>query len=196
MEKLKNSLIEKGYGFEAFESIEELNKFLLKDIGPNESIGFGGSVTIKEAGIYESFKSRGNKLYWHWTKDCDDPLKKASQADIYMTSSNAITEDGKLINIDGTGNRVSSMIYGHKRVYIIVGKNKISKDYQEGLDRARNIAGPKNAKRLRVNTPCVKLGKCIDCKSKDRICRVEICFHEKPSSQPIIICLVNENLGY
>ena len=108
-----------------------------------------------------------------------------------------MAETGEIINIDGTGNRVAAVSYGHKKVYIIVGKNKVEPDFEKALFRARNVAAPLNARRLARNTPCVKNElKCHDCKSPERICRTLSVFYTKPSGCEYEVVLINEELGY
>lgn len=193
----KTSLEGNGFQVKVFENVSKVKKVLLETIAMDESIALGGSITLSDIGIYEDFKERGNETYWHWkADDKKNELNKAYNADVYITSTNALTLDGKLVNMDGTGNRVSSMFYGHKRVYIIVGRNKICKDYDEAMNRIKNIAAPKNAKRLNINTPCKFIGKCNDCDSPDRICNVEVIIHKNTTGSNINIFLVDEDLGY
>lgn len=152
---------------------------------------------MSELGIYESFKESGYNIYWHWKGgDKKQELNNAYTADVYIASTNGITLDGKLVNVDGVGNRASSMFYGHERVYIIAGKNKICKDYEEARNRIKEIAAPKNAQRLGISTPCSKTGNCNDCSSIDRICNVEVIIHRNPTSSNINIFLIDEELGY
>ncbi len=142
-------------------------------------------------------KKRGNKIFWHWkAKDRDKELELAKNSQIYISSTNALTLDGKLVNMDGVGNRVSSMFYGHERVYIIAGRNKICKDYDEARERIKMIAAPKNASRLNTNTPCRFTGRCNDCDSSDRICKIEVIIHKNPTGGDIRIYLIDEELGY
>ena len=116
---------------------------------------------------------------------------------LYLSSVNGLAETGEIINIDGTGNRVASGLYGHKKVYFIVGRNKLAPDYDAALWRARNIAGPKNAQRLQKKTPCaVKGDKCYDCKSPERICSALVVYWRKPSSMDFEVVLVDEDLGF
>ncbi|HEY4544355.1 MAG TPA: LUD domain-containing protein, partial [Tissierellaceae bacterium] len=161
-----------------------------------ESISIGGSITIEEIDIYNKLLDKGNNVIWHWRDNDKDILTKAINTDIYLTSSNAITGDGKIVNMDGTGNRVSSMIFGHKRVYIIVGKNKLVENYEMARERIKNIAGPLNAKRLNRKTPCTITGKCSDCSSEERICKVETVIHKNPGGTEITVCYVDKELGY
>lgn len=193
---LEKNLIDNGFTVKRFKNTKELNRELLSQIKLGDSVGFGGSITVRDIGIYEELKDRGNKVFWHWKKDVEDPINKAKDADVYITSTNALTIDGKLVNMDGNGNRVASMIYGHRDVFVIVGKNKITDDYQGARDRIRNIAAPLNAKRLNCKTPCVHTGKCSDCDSSDRICKVEVVIHKNPGNTNINIYIVDEDLGY
>ncbi|HHV38757.1 MAG TPA: LUD domain-containing protein [Tepidimicrobium sp.] len=188
-----------GNGFNAFvfRGVDEAREALLKGIDLEESIAFGGSMTLYDMGLYEEFKKRGNDIYWHWkAEDRQGELKAARDADIYISSTNALTLDGKLVNMDGVGNRVSSMFYGHKRVYIIAGRNKLTKDLKEARERIDNIAAPKNAKRLDVDTPCKFTGECNDCDSPARICNVEVIIHKNTTGSDINIFLIDEDLGY
>ena len=110
---------------------------------------------------------------------------------------NGIAETGEVVNIDGTGNRVASMTYGHEKLYLVVSENKVGKTYEDALFRARNIAAPLNAKRLGRKTPCAEKGdKCYDCNSPERICNVLNVFYKKPGSQDVEVVLIHENLGY
>ena len=116
---------------------------------------------------------------------------------MYLSSVNGAAETGELINIDGTGNRVASGLFGHEKVYFIIGQNKVAPDYDAALWRARNIAAPKNAQRLGVQTPCaVKGDRCYDCKSPQRICRALVVYWEKPRSMDMEVVLVRQDLGY
>lgn len=193
----KSSLEKNGFNVHAFNTVQEVIEFLIEEISVTETIAFGGSITLYNMGLYEELKKRGNEIYWHWMADNRDrELKNAANTDIYISSTNAITLDGKLVNMDGVGNRVASLIYGHRKVYIIAGKNKISKDYAKARERIKTIAAPKNAHRLNVNTPCAKTGECSDCNSSDRICKIEVIIHKNPTGADINILLINEDLGY
>ncbi len=193
---LKENFEKNNIKFKSFENIYSLNDYLLNDIKDFESISIGGSITIEEIDIYNKLLDKGNNVIWHWRDNDKDTLISAMNTDIYLTSSNAITEDGKIVNMDGTGNRVSSMIFGHKRVYIIVGKNKLVENYEMARERIKNIAGPLNAKRLNRKTPCTITGKCSDCSSEERICKVETIIHKNPGGTEIIVCYVDKELGY
>lgn len=197
--KVKDVLREKGYEVNVFDTAMEAAAYLDLQID-GEKVGFGGSVTLKEMGLYEKL-SKHNHVIWHNRLPegvSDKEMRmEARTADIYVSSVNGLAETGEIINIDGTGNRVASIFYGHKKVYLVIGKNKLAKDYDQALWRARNIASPLNAKRLGVKTPCAANGdKCYDCNSPQRICRGLFVLWEKPMAGDIEILLINEDLGY
>lgn len=197
IQTLINKLNKNGFKAEFFHNSLEVKNKLLKIINIEDTVGIGGSMTINDLNIYEDLIDRGNKVYWHWkAKDKKQELDNAKNAKVYLSSSNAITMEGKIVNKDGVGNRVSSMIYGHQQVFIIVGKNKICKDYEQAIKRIETVAAPKNAIRLDLKTPCRYTGKCSDCDSPDRMCNVESILHKNPSGSNINIFIVNENLGY
>lgn len=194
--QLENTLIENGFTVKIFNNKREAKEKLISEIKKEDSVGIGGSITIEELEVYEELKKKGNSVFWHWRKDVENPINKAKDSDIYLTSTNALTMDGKFVNVDGNGNRVSSMFFGHRDVFIIVGKNKICDDYEAAKIRIDTIAGPKNAKRLKLNTPCVHTGKCSDCNSPDRICKIETIIHKNPGQTNIHVYLIDEELGY
>lgn len=196
---IKENLLSLGYDVKCFEKSSEAICFLNAEID-GETVGFGGSMTLSEMGLYDSLAEH-NEVFWHYRipegKTSEDMRKSASFADVYLSSVNGIAESGEIINIDGYCNRVASIFYGHKRVYLVVGKNKIAKDYDEALYRAKNIAAPLNAKRLMLDTPCaVKGDRCYNCNSKSKICRGLSVLWAKPSSAEFCVILINENLGY
>lgn len=124
-------------------------------------------------------------------------MKDALTADVFLTSANGVAQSGEIINIDGNCNRVAGELYGHEKVYIIVGKNKIAPDFDKALWRARNIAAPKNAMRLNKHTPCAVDGVCHDCSSPERICKGLVVLWRKPSnSAKYEVVLIDEELGF
>ena len=198
-DKVKQNLEEKGYKVTVFDSAQDAAEYLDKKID-GKSVGFGGSVTVQEMGLYEKLQSH-NEVYSH-AKIPEGKTKKeiqalANSADIYILSANGLSETGEIINIDGACNRISSSCYGHERVIFVIGKNKLAPTYDEALYRARNIAAPKNAQRLKKNTPCAKnADKCYNCNSPDRICRVLSVFWSKPMVGEFEVVLINEDLGF
>jgi hypothetical protein len=192
-------------GFTAFyvPSKEEALKRTLEMIPCDTKVGIGGSVTIREIGLPKALKERGNPLADHWQPDLSKEevnMVRRSQltSDFFLSSSNAITMDGKLLNADGTGNRVAAMIFGPRKVIIVAGINKIVKDAEEGLRRIRDVASPMNANRLGLNSPCGREGTCVEeeCEPPERLCNVVTILERRPDLTEITIMLVGETLGY
>ncbi len=195
--RVKQNLEARGFRVSVFATAAEAADYLDSAID-NTSVGFGGSVTLEQMGLYERLE-RHDRVNWHWrpTVDGADARQAAMTAEHYITSVNGLAETGELINIDGTGNRVASTLYGHKKVWFVVGRNKLAPTYEEALWRARNIAAPKNAQRLGRKTPCaVKADHCYDCKSPERICRGLVVLWEAIGSMEMEVVLVDEALGY
>ena len=200
VDRLIEALNKNGFKTIYAETGKEAAKIIMDSISPEETVGVGGSLTIRELGLVESLINRGNKVFHHWRKGMTseevlETLKNELSSDVFLTSSNAVTMDGKLVNRDMVGNRVSAMIFGPKRVFVVVGVNKIVKDVNEALERIKRVA-PLNAKRIGAKTPCVESGYCVDCDSPDRICRVTTIIEKVPSRTEITVVLVNESLGY
>lgn len=192
-EALTRTLEGLGYTVRTFETAQEAAGYLDSRID-GRTVAFGGSMTVKEMGLYPLLASH-NQAVWHWE---GGSLAQAMNADVYITSVNALAETGEMINIDGNGNRVASTLYGHKEVYFVVGVNKIAPDYDAALWRARNIASPKNAQRLGKKTPCaVKGERCYDCRSPERICRaLTVLWGPMMNGSHMEIILINQELGY
>ncbi len=190
---LTQNLERLGYQVTHFATAQEAADYLDSQIDQT-SAAFGGSMTLKEMDLYPRL-SRHNRVVWHWE---GASAEDAVGTEVYITSINGLAETGELINIDGTGNRASATLYGHKRVYFVVGSNKIAPDYDAALWRARNIASPKNAQRLGMKTPCAAKGdRCYNCQSPERICRALVVLWEKPKSvERMEVVLVDEPLGY
>ena len=135
-----------------------------------------------------------NRVLWHWT---GAELQEAVTTDVYLTSVNGAAENGDLVNIDGTGNRVSSTLFGHRKVYFVAGRNKISPDFNSALWRLRNVVAPRNAQRLGRKTPCaIKGDKCYNCSSPERICNALVVHYKKMGSMEMEVVLVDQELGY
>ncbi|MDD6605129.1 MAG: lactate utilization protein [Oscillospiraceae bacterium] len=192
-ETVKKNLEARGFSVSTFSTAAEAAAYLDSAID-GTTVGIGGSMTVQQMGLHEKLAAH-NEVHWHWT-DGPEARAKAAHADVYITSANGLTENGEVINIDGAGNRVASTLYGHKRVYFIIGRNKLAPTYDEALWRARNIAAPKNAQRLGKKTPCaVKGDRCYDCKSPDRICRGLVVLWGPSMGVETEIVLVDEDLG-
>lgn len=196
---LKTNLEKLGYKVSCFDTAAQAAAYLNQEID-QKTVGFGGSCTLQEMGLYESLSAH-NQVFWHWKPENDmtapQMLAVARSTEVYLSSVNGAAETGELINIDGNGNRVSEIAYGHKKVYLIVGENKIAPDYDSALYRVRNVAAPLNARRLNKKTPCAVNGdKCYDCKSPERICKVLSVLMGAPACGEYEVVLVHEKLGY
>lgn len=195
----------KKNGFDAFyvSTKEEALDKILQLIPEKSKVGIPGSVTLREIGIVESLIEKGYDVAENWLKKYSpeedlEIRKKHLTSDVLLTSSNAVTEDGKLVNIDGAGNRVAAMIFGPKKVIIAVGVNKIVKDVFDGIERVRNTAAPMNVKRVGGNTPCYLNGDCDleECKPPDRHCHIISIIEKKPMKTDTTIVMVGEDLGF
>lgn len=196
---LKENLERLGYQVTEFDTKEAATEYMDSRID-GKTVGFGGSMTLKEMELSDKLEKH-NQVLWHWNvpegKSGADILKEAQTADIYISSVNGIAETGEIINIDGNCNRVAGIMFGHEKVYLVAGENKVAADYDKALYRARNIAAPLNAKRLGKKTPCAAKGdRCYNCTSPERICRGLSVFWTKPSGREYEIILIHENLGY
>lgn len=196
---LKDNLEKAGYSVAEFQTKEEATAYMNGQID-GQTVAFGGSVTIEQMGLYEALSSH-NEVIWHWAipegKTAAEVLADARTTDVYVSSVNGVAETGEIVNIDGNGNRVAGIMYGHKKVYLLISENKVAKDYESALDRARNIAAPLNAKRLNKKTPCaVCADRCYNCSGPDRICNELSVLWKKPYGCAYEIILIHENLGY
>ncbi len=187
-----------GYRVSVFATAKDAAAYLDREID-GTSVGIGGSVTVQEMGLAPLLR-RHNRVVWHWEceegKTAEEMLDAATATEVYLSSVGALAESGELVNIDGTGNRLAGTLYGHRRVYFLVGSNKIVKDEAAAVWRTRNIAAPKNAARLGRATPCAADGKCHNCKSPARICRALSILWAAPRGASYEVVLIDEPLGY
>ena len=183
-------------GYYAADKAEAL-KIALELIPQKSSIGMGGAMSAHEIGLVEALK---NGDYNFIDRDATDDKRAAMlatyDADYFLTSANAMTEDGVMINIDGNSNRVSAICQGPKHVLVIVGMNKICPDVDAAMKRARQVAAPTNAQRFGLDTPCSKTGACFNCKSPDTICCQILITRFSRHKDRIHVILVNDNLGF
>jgi hypothetical protein len=171
---------------------------LLELIPTGATVGVPGSRTVRETGIVEALKSRGEQVFDHWTAPAEDSLavrKSQLACDVLLVSTNALTEAGELVNRDGIGNRVAAMVFGPRQVVVVAGRNKLVADLLAAEARIRRIAAPRRAKELNLQTPCVKAGECQDCNHAQRICRATVILLRRPSLTPIRVMVVGEDLG-
>lgn len=199
-QKAVKALIKNGFDAVYVPTKEEAVKKALDLVPQNAKVGVGGSVTIRELGIVDELKARDHELFDHHLVDTPEEKNRMRKGqltcDVFFSSTNALTLDGKLVNIDGTGNRVASMIFGPGHVVLIVGANKITDDLQQAMIRAKHLAAPMNAMRLNLKTPCATTGYCSDCNSEDRICKVTTIIEYKPDLTNFTVILVGEEIGY
>ena len=166
-------------------------------IDEGSSVTMGGCASAHEIGLVEALKkSDGYDFIDRYTMDPRESLLAAYDADVFIASANAMTQDGIIVNIDGHSNRVSCIAQGPKKVVFIVGMNKVTSDLDSAMKRARNIAAPANAQRFDINTPCKKTGACHDCKSPDTICCQFLITRYSRHEGRINVVLVGENLGF
>ena len=176
---------------------EEALARALSLIPEGSSVTMGGAMSAHEIGLVEALKA-GNYRFIDRDAMADKraAMLAAYDADFFLTSANAMTEDGEMVNIDGNANRVSAIAQGPKKVLVIVGMNKICGDLDGAMKRARNVAAPINAQRFGLNTPCAKTGACMNCKSPDTICCQFLITRFSRHADRIHVILVNDELGF
>lgn len=162
------------------------------------AVGCGVSMTLEELGLYDSLASHNTLIYHRRSEDVEAARRAAMSTEVYLLSANGIAEStGEIISIDGVGNRAASTLFGHRKVYFVAGRNKVSPDYVSALYRVRNVVAPKNARRMGIKTPCAaKADRCYDCNSPERICRGLVVHYKRMKSMDMEVVLVDEELGY
>jgi len=169
---------------------------ILEAIPADASIEMAGSVSVGQLGLLDKLRERGNKgLDFPKPEEFSFDAMWKNRRDVLLVSTNAVTLDGKLVNTDGMGNRVSTMFFGVKQVVLLVGANKIVRNLEEALERVQKVISPYHAKYLGLNTPCAATGECSDCNSPQRICNITTIISKKPPSVDFLIVLVGEDLG-
>ena len=199
-EDIINAFKKKNIDVIAVKTSEEACTKILEMIPLKSKVGYSGSMTLEKIGILNKLRNHDCVFYdrdkvTKYTKDSYQLGHLAQHADYFLSSSNAITKDGKIVNRDKTGNRVSSMIYGPEHVIIVVGKNKIVKDYDAAIHRIQNFVAQKNAERLGLSPPCVKTMACQNCASPHRICNYFTAIKRDYRPNRTHVLLVNEKLG-
>ena len=192
---VKKNLEDRGYAVEVFASGAEAAAYLDGAVD-GKSVGFGGSATLDALGLYERLGTH-NQVVWHWRReDKDAARREAMVSDVYLTSVNGLAETGELVNIDGAGNRAAATLFGHEKVYFVIGQNKLAPAYDGAVWRARNVAAPQRARQLGKKTPCaVKCDRCYDCKSPERVCRGLVTLWGPMMGMAAEVLLVDEDLG-
>ncbi len=187
----------KNHSFDAIYAADRQEALarVLEIVPEGASVAVPGSATVREIGVVESLEEKGHQVFDHW-KDKDPSVRKKQQtADVIITSANAASMTGEIVNMDGIGNRVAPTIFGPAQVIFVVGKNKIAEDLDSARKRVKEVAAPKRAKELGMKTPCAETGECNDCNSPSRICRAEVIIHRPPSLTKTAVVIVDEELG-
>jgi hypothetical protein len=180
---------------------EDAHDYIVRHATDAATVGFGGSRTIVDLEVQAVFETAGKTILNHGIAGLDfetkmEIMRRQLTCDLFLTSSNAVTLSGVLVNIDGNGNRVAALSFGPRRIIVVAGRNKlIDGDLAAAIYRVKNIAAPPNAKRLGCNTPCAKTGFCADCTSPERICRITHIMDRKPRAADIHVIIVNEDMG-
>lgn len=193
------ALKRRGFEAEYAATGQDALKRILEIIPSDASVGIPGTVTVREIGALDALKGRGNVVYQHWGKMTPQEVKEArykeNEADVFLTSANALTRDGEIISIDGAGNRVAGMAWGDSPVIFVIGINKLAFDLTDGLKRAKSATIP-NAIRQHVETACVKAGHCVNCLNDESMCRAILILNQAVRGRKYHVIIVGENLGY
>jgi hypothetical protein len=194
-------------GFDALpaENRDVAKQIILASISKDAMVGVADSATVRQTGIVEEMEKKGIRVLNPFSKNLttnqakttvrDDISRQIFSCDLFVSGTNAVTTDGKLVNVDAVGNRVASMVFGPRKVFVIAGKNKVVKDVDEALHRIKNLIAPFHARTKGFATPCARTGRCNDCSAPKRICSVTSIIEKKPWRTEMTIVLVNEDLG-
>ncbi len=194
IEKTIKNLEERGFAVKYFEKGADAAEYVAGQIH-SATVGIGGSKTAEALGLYDKL-AQDNTVAWHWVTPGRETLEREMAAEYFISSANAISENGEILNIDGRGNRVAATLFGHKKTFIIAGTNKICPDFDSALYRARNVAAVTNAGRFDFKTPCKIDGKCHDCRSPQRICNALTVLWGPMMDMETEVVLIGEELGY
>ena len=201
LENVAARLRERGFDAAVFATGKEASAFILADVPAGAQVAIGGSMTIKEMDLHTKLREAGHEVLWHWEAAPAERgalLHRAMNAPVYLCSANALTTDGLMVQIDGTGNRVAAQCYGPATVYVVIGRNKLVEGgYQQAVRRIKQIACPLNARRLNLPTPCGLTGSCdvSSCKAGS-MCHMILALEGAPGGKRTQVVLVNEDLGY
>jgi L-lactate utilization protein LutC len=205
LNSVAKALEKNNFAAHIVETPEQAKNLVLETIIPQlhpQSAAFGGSMTVVDSGLFDAVKNQeGLDVLdtYDVTPSMEERLERRRQAlhtDLFITGTNALTESGQLVNLDGTGNRVAALAWGPKNCVVLVGRNKIVHDLEEAIHRVREYAAPVNAMRLNRKTPCAKTGYCMDCDSPDRICNVWAITEKANPKHRIHVVLINQDLGF
>jgi L-lactate utilization protein LutB len=200
-QKAVDALTKHGFTARYCSTPVEAAEYIVSAAADATSIGFGGSLSVAEIEVEETLRSQGKELLIHSVAGLSleerlNIMRRQLTCDLFLTGTNALTLDGRLVNIDGVGNRAASMFFGPKKVIIVAGRNKlVDGDLNEAIRRVKEWASPPNAQRLNYKTPCATTGFCADCASPERICRVTTVIERKPRLTDIHVLVVNADMG-
>lgn len=198
VEKLEKSLKSRGWDFKYFENGAQAAEYLAGELA-GLTVGIGGCGTADAIGLYDKLKAVCPDVAWHWKEEDDYAARlRAMTTDAYVCSANGIAETGEIVNIDGMGNRLAATTFGHKRLYIVAGVNKVCPDLESAIHRARNVAAPLRARSMHRDTPCAKSGelKCYDCRASERVCcAMTILMYKMMGMDKCELVLIDEELG-
>ena len=205
LEETAKALRKNNFLAHVVDTAQDAKKLVLESLIPAfkpESVSFGGSVTLVDSGLYEAIKNiPGLKIFdtYNYSLPPAEMIELRRQAllcDLFLTSTNAVTEHGTLVNLDGTGNRVASLTFGPKKVIVLAGRNKLCPDDYSAMERVRDLAAPVNAARIKKKTPCTATHRCEDCPSPDRICNTWTITLKSAPKERTTVVLINEDLGF
>jgi hypothetical protein len=205
MERVKSALETNNFDVFITQHHDEARALLMDTILPGtkaRSASWGGSMTAFDAGIYDALLGRKNLEVIHTSEkniSVDEMLERRRRAllvDLFITGTNAITEQGQLVNLDMIGNRIAGLTFGPRHVVVVAGRNKITRDLDAAMYRIKEYAAPVNTMRLEKKTPCYKTGRCMDCKSPDRICNTWTITEKSFPPRRVKVILINQDLGF
>lgn len=200
LRKLKENFKLRNIEVEYFETLEDVKSCILNSIPVECTVGIGHSITLQKIDITSFLLKKGNIVYdkeLAQNQEGSKALKKkALTADWYITGSNAVSLDGRIVNVDHSGNRVAAITFGPDKVIIVVGKNKVVDSVDEAIKRVKNISCPLNAKRAGFNPPCVTLNKCVDCVSQERVCNTLSIIEGQSDGHRMKLFIINDEYGF
>ena len=200
LEQVASAMRKRGFLVTVTDNADQAASFIRESIPAGAAVAVGGSMTVKNMGLHTQLREDGHKVLWHWEAAPADRravLLEAMQAPYYICSANAVTEDGLIVQLDGTGNRVAALCYGPSDVYMIIGRNKIVEGgYQQAVRRIKQVACPANARRLNLDTPCAKDGKCNTSACTNSMCNLFLSIEGASGGKKTHVILVNEDLGF
>lgn len=199
IKKTIENLNQNGFKAVCFDTEKDAVDYILDVIPKGSTLGFGGSKTITEIGLAKALFDRGDTLFHRSFRDdldVNEIYAKALTADWFLSSANAVTEEGEIVNIDGRANRIAGLIFGAQNILIVAGTNKITPDLASAIKRARTVAAPLNMQRFERQAPCREGGDCADCPVETTICNVTSIHHHPTSGKVFHVVLVNSALGF